>query len=404
MGGIVGILAFDKVWNVAPFIKYSLMGLQHRGYRSTFIGLLNEGSLSSKEFSAAPEDIEIEGLNGWIGVGENSSSGKNYVVSNNGILVYDGYVSNPKELIECVEKDYEKVLENDLGIFSMIYLSRSGYIIGFRDESGIKPLWLGGFGFDLAILASESVGISVIGAEPIREVKPGEVIFIDRYRVHSKQLKEPKPQYCSIEYIYQSRIDSVYNGSAIYDVRIKIGEELAKERPIVADVVIGVPDTAIPFAIGYARALGLRFDLGFARTGSPIRTMLASDEFMKVVGVQLKLNPIQSAVSGKRVVLIDDSMVTGTTLKLTAFMLRKMGAKEIHVLIGSPKLTNKCPYGVEIPDQKYLIAANLDERSIIRELGVDSIYWLSIDGLYRVIGHKNLCLGCMLGKYPKVVK
>ncbi|MEM0373480.1 MAG: phosphoribosyltransferase family protein, partial [Sulfolobales archaeon] len=339
MGGIVGILAFDKVWNVAPFIKYSLMGLQHRGYRSTFIGLLNEGSLSSKEFSAAPEDIEIEGLNGWIGVGENSSSGKNYVVSNNGILVYDGYVSNPKELIECVEKDYEKVLENDLGIFSMIYLSRSGYIIGFRDESGIKPLWLGGFGFDLAILASESVGISVIGAEPIREVKPGEVIFIDRYRVHSKQLKEPKPQYCSIEYIYQSRIDSVYNGSAIYDVRIKIGEELAKERPIVADVVIGVPDTAIPFAIGYARALGLRFDLGFARTGSPIRTMLASDEFMKVVGVQLKLNPIQSAVSGKRVVLIDDSMVTGTTLKLTAFMLRKMGAKEIHVLIGSPKLT-----------------------------------------------------------------
>lgn len=400
-GGIVGILAFDKVWNVVPFLKYAMMGLQHRGYKSSFLGVLSEDGVKYKDFDLAPEDLNIEEIKGWAGVGGNFSSTRNYVISENGILVYDGVINDPKGLISIIEKDFESALSRDLGVFSMVYLSKSGYIIGYRDESGIKPLWLGGFGFDLAIISSESVGINVIGAEPKREVLPGELVYIDRYRVYTKQLKDPKPAYCSIEYVYQSRIDSIYNDSIIYDIRVRIGEELAKERPINADVVIGVPDTAIPFAIGYARSLGLRYDLGFTRTGSPIRTMLASDEFMKVVGAQLKLNPIESVVSGKRVVVIDDSMVTGTTLKLTAFMLRKLGAKEIHVLIGSPKLVNRCPYGIEIPDQKYLIAANLDEMKIARELGVDSIYWLSIEGLYRAIGHKNLCLGCMLGKYPK---
>jgi amidophosphoribosyltransferase (EC 2.4.2.14) len=131
--------------------------------------------------------------------------------------------------------------------------------------------------------------------------------------------------------------------------------------------------------------------------------MLASNDFMKIVGVQLKLNVIKSAVFGKRVILIDDSMVTGTTLKNTIFSLRKMGAKEVHVLIGSPKLISYCPYGVEVPQSSELIAANLSEEEIAKVLGADSIYWLSIDGLYKVIGSKQLCLGCMLNSYPKVI-
>jgi len=183
---------------------------------------------------------------------------------------------------------------------------------------------------------------------------------------------------------------------------VKIGEQLAEEKKIDADVVIGVPDTAIPFAIGYSKKSGIPYDLGFTRTGSPIRTMLASDDFLKIIGVQLKLNPIKYVVKGKRVILIDDSMVTGRTLKNTVFALRSLGAKEVHVLIGSPKLISKCPYGMEVPEEKDLIAANLSEEEIAKVIGADSIYWLSLEGLYKVLG-KSICVGCMTRNYPKVI-
>ncbi|TRM73636.1 amidophosphoribosyltransferase, partial [Sulfolobus sp. B5] len=227
--------------------------------------------------------------------------------------------------------------------------------------------------------------------------------IIDKYHIESKQVRKPKKSYCAIEYIYQARIDSKVNEREVYDLRLRIGEQFAIERPLNADTVIGVPETALPFAIGYSRKLGLPMDLGFTRTGSPIRTMLASDSFLKIVGVQLKLNPIKTAVKGKRVVLIDDSMVTGTTIKNTVFNLRKLGAKEVHVLIGSPKLISNCPYGIEVPEEKELISANLNDSEIAKVLGVDSIYWLSLEGLIKVIGHNSLCLGCMTKKYPVVI-
>ncbi|MEM0113542.1 MAG: amidophosphoribosyltransferase, partial [Metallosphaera sp.] len=162
-------------------------------------------------------------------------------------------------------------------------------------------------------------------------------------------------------------------------------------------------ETALPFAVGYSRKLGLQFDLGFTRTGSPIRTMLASDSFLKVIGVQLKLNPIKSAVLGKKIVLIDDSMVTGTTIKNTIMSLRRLGAKEVHVLIGSPKLVSYCPYGIEVPEDKELIAANLSEAEVAKVLGADSIHWLSLDGLFKAISSRSLCTGCMTRRYPKVI-
>lgn len=402
MGGIVGILAFDKVWNVSKFLKYSLMGLQHRGYSSTEVAIINGDKLVKVSDKVAPEDFNIN-AEGWAGIGYTGSrEGKLYVFNEIAIVV-DGVVKDkPEEIAKSLLKDPENVKEIR-GAFSLLALTKEGEIIAYRDESGLKPLSLGGFGFDMGIISSEMTGIVVIGGDFRREINPGELVMMNRYNVESKQLTEEKPSFCAIEYIYQARIDSYVNRRHIYDLRIRIGEQLAEERYISGDTVIGVPDTAIPFAIGYSRKTGIPLNLGFTRTGSPIRTMLASDDFLKIVGVQLKLNPIKSAIFGKKVILIDDSMVTGATLKNTVFHLRRLGAKEVHVLIGSPKLISYCPYEVEIPPATELIAANLSDEEISRVIGADSIYWLSLEGLFKVIGDKRLCIGCMVGKYPKVI-
>ena len=403
MGGILGVYAFDKIWNVSKFLYYGLIGLQHRGYSYSGIVTLSDKGFSSVKDSVAPEDLKIDGLEGWAGVAYSGSRQGYPIISDYGVAVIDGVVKDVEGLLKGVYKDPEGALKESKGVFSLIFLTKDGRMIGYRDESGVKPLEIGGFGFDLAILSSETSGISVIGGEFKREINPGEMVYIDQYEVSYVKIKDAKPRFCSIDIIYQSRIDSHVFGVDIYDIRVRIGEQLAEERRIDADVVIGVPDTAIPYAIGYSRKTGIPFNLGFTRTGSPIRTMLASDDFLKIIGVQLKLNPIKSSVKGKRVVLIDDSMVTGRTLKNTVFNLRSLGAKEVHVLIGSPKLISYCPYGMEVPEEKELIAANLSDEEISKVIGADSIYWLSLEGLFKVIGHRNLCTGCMTKVYPKEV-
>ncbi|WP_338600452.1 amidophosphoribosyltransferase [Sulfolobus tengchongensis] len=401
MAGILGILAFDEVWNVSKFLYYGLIGLQHRGYSRSGIAILSKDrNISIKSENVAPEDLEIREMRGWAGIGYAGIRHSYPLLFDNSAVVVDGPVKDIS-IFKQLMKDPEKTIEESIKEpITFIALSKDGQLIAYRDELGLKPLSLGGFGFDLAIISSEPTAMYVIGAELKREIKPGELVIIDKYHLESRQVKTPKKAYCTIEYVYQARIDSIVNEREIYDLRVKIGEELAIEYPIEADSVIGVPETALPFAIGYSRKLNLPLDLGFTRTGSPIRTMLASDAFLKIIGVQLKLNPIKSAVKGKRIVLIDDSMVTGTTLKNTIFNLRKLGAKEVHVLIGSPKLISQCPYGVEVPDEKELISANLDDKTIARVLGADSINWLSLEGLFKVVGHTNLCLGCMTKKYP----
>ena len=403
MSGIIGVYAYDKNWNISKFVYYGLVGLQNRGYSYSGITILKD-SFKSLSKDSAPEDLEIPpDFEGWSGIGYTGTKIGYPIITDYGAMVIDGVIKGDiNELAKELYKDPEKALTNAKGVFSLIFLSKDGRMVGYRDSYGIKPLEIGGFGFDLAILSSETSGISVIGGEFRRELKPGEIAFIDNYEISYSQVSESKHYYCAIDLIYQSRIDSFVFNKYIYEVRVKVGEQLAEERKIDADVVIGVPDTALPFAIGYSRKTDIPFDLGFTRTGSPIRTMLASDDFLKVIGVQLKLNPIKSVVKGKRVILIDDSMVTGRTLKNTVFSLRSLGAKEVHVLIGSPKLISRCPYGMEVPEEKDLIAANLSDEEIAKVIGADSIYWLSLEGLRKVLGN-NLCLGCMTKSYPKVI-
>ncbi|MGC9105901.1 MAG: amidophosphoribosyltransferase [Thermoprotei archaeon] len=406
MAGIVGVLAFDRIWNVSKFVFYGMMGVQHRGYAHSGLSVLGEGFSTIRE-KKAPEDLDEEKvaqLNGWAGVGYSGNVEGVPVEGREAVMVYDGVIKGDlPALADAIARDPEKALAEMRGAASLIVLTKDGRMIGYRDDYGIKPLQIGGFGFDMAIVASESSAFNVLGSEMTKELQPGEMVIVDTYGVELKQVKEPKRAYCAIDLVYQSRIDSRVFDADIYEVRVRIGEALAEERPINADVVIGVPETAIPYAIGYSRKLGLRLDLGFTRTGSPVRTMLAKDDFLKVVGVQLKLNPIKASVKGKRVVLIDDSMVTGNTLKNTVFNLRRLGAREVHVLIGSPKLVSACPYGMEVPDSKELIAANLSDEEIAKVIGADSIYWLSIEGLYKALGTKGLCTGCMTRVYPKVI-
>lgn len=402
MAGIVGILAFDKIWNVSKFLYYSLMGLQHRGYATSGVALLDE-RIRGKVRDVPPEDLDVE-LSGWAGIGYAGTRRGYPVITEEVAIVVDGVLKvDLEQFSRKLVSDPEGALLNSRGAFSLVALTADGNLIAYRDETGLRPLSLGGFGFDMGIVASEPVAMWVIGGEFRREIRPGELVVLSRLNVKSKQLKESKKAYCSIEYVYQARIDSFVNESEVYWARLKIGEQLAEERPVEADVVVGVPDTALPFALGYSRRLGIPLELGFTRTGSPIRTMLASDDFLKIVGVQLKLNPIKGAVHGKRVVLIDDSMVTGTTLKNTIASLRRLGAKEVHVLIGSPKLISRCPYGIEVPEEKELIAANLPEEEIAKVLGADSIHWLSMEGLRKALSSDHLCVGCMTKVYPKVV-
>ncbi|AWS00653.1 amidophosphoribosyltransferase [Metallosphaera hakonensis] len=401
MAGIVGVLAFDRIWNVSKFLYYSMIGLQHRGYATSGVVMLNEG-MESFINDVSPEDLEFQ-LDGWAGIGYTGSR-RGYPIHNDEVAIsVDGVLKDPQGFLRTFTKDREKALEEAKGAFSLVALTREGEVIGYRDETGVRPLSLGGFGFDMGIIASEPVAMNVIGGDFRREILPGEMVTISGLNVKSVILKEPKKAYCSIEYVYQARIDSFVNEGNVYETRVRIGEQLADEKPIYADTVIGVPETALPFAVGYSRKLGIPLDLGFTRTGSPIRTMLASDSFLKIVGVQLKLNPIKGAVFGKRVVLIDDSMVTGTTLKNTIMSLRRLGAKEVHVLIGSPKLVSSCPYGIEVPEDKELIAANLSEDDIAKVLGADSIHWLSLEGLQKAISRSTLCTGCMTKSYPKVI-
>ena len=208
--------------------------------------------------------------------------------------------------------------------------------------------------------------------------------------------------YCSFEYVYYARPDSVMNGIHVYEVRRRIGLLLAKENPVEADVVIGVPETAIPFAMAYSQATGIPVEMGFMRTGRSVRTAIKPTQFERLVGVQLKLNPIRAAVKGKRVVLIDDSVVRGTTLRNTVYLLRKRGAKEVHVRIGSPAIVARCPYGTAVPPEDELIGRALKPDEIAQVIGADSFSYLSVDGLTEAIGlsKNSLCLGCFTGEYP----
>ena len=274
------------------------------------------------------------------------------------------------------------------GAFSIVAMTRSK-LIGVRDALGIRPLVLGKLG-DAYVLASETCALDIIGAQFEREIEPGEMVVITEEGLQSFRPFEPqKPRPCIFEYVYFSRPDSVLGGKSVYEVRRNIGAELAKESPVEADMVCPIPDSGTPAAIGYSQTSGIPFEMGIVRHQYVGRTFIEPTEQVRNLGVRLKLNVNRALMRGKRVILVDDSIVRGTTSRKIKDMVLEAGAKEVHFRIASPPTIWPCFFGVDMPSREELLAANMTEEEMRDYLGMTSLKFVSIDGLYRAMGHPN---------------
>lgn len=297
-------------------------------------------------------------------------------------------------------------LEQVEGAWSLVALFDDG-IVGVRDPLGVRPLVVGELD-GATILASETCALDILGAAFIRDVEPGEMVVVDRRGVESLRPFRSRPRrFCIFEYVYFARPDSVIEGRGVYEVRKRIGAELAREAPADADLVVPVPDSGVPAAIGYAQASGLPFELGIVRNHYVGRTFIEPTDSIRHLGVKLKHNANPATLGGKRVVLVDDSIVRGTTSTKIVAMVRNAGAREVHMRIASPPTTHSCFYGVDTPERAKLLAARHSIEDMARIIGVDSLAFLSIDGLYRAVGApgregeaRNFCDACFTGDYP----
>jgi amidophosphoribosyltransferase len=296
------------------------------------------------------------------------------------------------------------------GAYSLVALSGSE-LFGVRDPLGVRPLVLGELE-GAWLLASETCALDIMGASFVRDVEPGEVVVISETGIKSlKPFARPPRRFCIFEYVYFARPDSAVEGQSVYEVRKQIGAALAKESGVPADVVIPVPDSGVPAAIGYSQAADLPFELGIIRNHYVGRTFIEPTDQIRHLGVKLKHNANRATVAGKRVVLIDDSIVRGTTSKKIVTMLRQAGAAEVHMRIASPPITDPCFYGVDTPERGELMAAQHDVATIARLIGVDSLAFLSIDGLYQAVSGARrdarvpqFCDACFSGDYPTLLE
>ena len=292
------------------------------------------------------------------------------------------------------------------GAYSLVCVAKD-MLIGVRDPLGVRPLVLGKQG-DAYVLASESCALDIVGAEIVRDLDPGEIVVITKAGIKSiKPFPAKQSRFCVFEYIYFARPDSVLEGRGVYHARKAIGAELANESRADADLVVPVPDSGVPAALGYAEAAKIPFELGIIRNHYIGRTFIQPTQQGRNDSVKMKHNANPATVRGKRVVLVDDSIVRGTTSRKIVAMMRAAGAAEVHMRIASPPTTNPCFYGVDTPDKDQLIAAKLDIDAIAKEIGADSLAFISIDGLYRAMGEAGrnpdgpqFCDACFTGDYP----
>jgi amidophosphoribosyltransferase len=280
-------------------------------------------------------------------------------------------------------------------------------MIACRDPLGIRPLEMGRLG-DAIVFASETVAFDVVGATYERSVEPGEIVIVAKGEVRSiKPFKALNPRPCVFEHIYFARPDSITGGTSIYSVRKSIGAQLAVENPVKADLVIPVPDSGVPAAIGYAQQSGIPFELGIIRSHYVGRTFIQPTDNIRHLGVKLKHNANRALIAGKSIVLIDDSIVRGTTSLKIVQMMREAGASEVHMRIASPPTRHSCFYGVDTPEREKLLAAQHDVEGMREWIQADSLAFISIEGLYRAVGEDNrndirpqYCDACFTGDYP----
>lgn len=444
--GVFGIYSNDNI-DVASLTYYGLYSLQHRGQESAGIVVSDGEKLHCHKgmgliYDAfTKEDLKsLSSINGKIAVGHVRYSTMGTSTINNAqplvcefklgslAIAHNGNLVNAEVIRELLEdggcvfqttidsevilyliaKGAKKGIEN--AVFDAMQAVKGSYaivlctkdkLIGARDPNGIRPLCIGKID-NSYIICSESCALDTIGAEFVRDVNPGEIVIIDKDGVKSINFSErTKCATCSFEYVYFARPDSVIDGIDVYSSRVRCGEMLYKEYPVDADIVIGVPDSGLPAAVGFAKASGIPYGIGLIKNKYVGRTFIAPSQEMRERAVSVKLNVLKSNIKGKRVVIIDDSIVRGTTSKKIVEALRRAGAKEVHFRISSPAVKHPCYFGIDTSYRSELIAARLNMEEIKKELGVDSIGYLSINGMVKAIGReKGFCLGCFNGVYP----
>lgn len=451
-----GIFGVNGVTDAANFVALGLHALQHRGQEAGGIVAYDRenGFNSVHRFGYVRDNFTKKSLMETL-PGDNALGHVRYSTSgskgNTAIrdvqpffgefsmggcaIAHNGNITNAdslrKELIdrgaifqsssdsECIihlmarsiQKNHTSRIKDALarveGAFSVIAMTRSK-LIGIRDPRGVRPLVLGKIGSGY-VLSSETCALDIIGAEYIREIEPGEVIVVSSKGIESSfPFEKLPPRPCIFEHVYFSRPDSILGGKSVYETRRQIGIELAREYPVDADLVCPVPDSGTPAAIGYSHESGIPYGMGIIRNSYMGRTFIEPSEQIRNMGVRLKLNVNRALIAGKRVILVDDSVVRGTTSRKIKEMVLDAGAAEVHFRIASPPTAWPCFYGVDTPDRKQLLAAGMTEEEMREHLNVDSLKFVSLDGLYRACGIPNgrdakqpaYCDACFSGKYP----
>ncbi|MGF1489489.1 MAG: amidophosphoribosyltransferase [Prochloraceae cyanobacterium] len=446
--GVFGIYAPER--EVAKLTYFGLFALQHRGQESagiaTFTGekvrYHKDMGLVNQVFR---EDI-LEKLEGNLAVGHTrySTTGSSLKVNAQPAIIetkrgklalaHNGNLVNAKELRAELERrncEFKTTTDSELialaiatevdkgkdwlegaiaafqmcsGAYSLAIATPVG-LMGARDSRGIRPLVIGTLGDNPTryVLASETCGLDIIGAEYLRDVEPGELVWITEEGLASFHwAREPQKKLCIFEMIYFSRPDSIMHEETIYSYRLRLGEQLAKESPVEADIVMGVPDSGIPAAIGFSRRSGIAYGEGLIKNRYVGRTFIQPTQNMRQSGIKMKLNTLKDVLTDKRVIIVDDSIVRGNTSRKIVKALRDAGASEVHMRISSPPVTHPCFYGIDTDNQDQLIAATKSVRDIADKIGVDSLAYLSWEGMLAVTGEdpKNFCSACFTGDYP----
>jgi amidophosphoribosyltransferase len=288
------------------------------------------------------------------------------------------------------------------GAFSLVIMTENE-LIGIRDPHGFRPLCLGKLD-DGWVLSSETCALDLIHAKFVRDIEPGEIVVINREGVHSIQStpEQTRRAFCMFEYVYFARPDSTINGRSVYKARVEMGRQLAREFPVDADIVVPVPDSGVYASLGYSEEAKIPYELAFIRNHYVGRSFLQPSQLIRDFNVRVKLNLIEELVAGKRVIIVDDSIVRGTTCKARVKTLKEAGAKEVHVRVSCPPHMNPCVYGIDFPDRNKLMAANHSVEAIRDYLNADSLHYLSVDGMIKATGlpKENFCLACWDGNYP----
>ena len=458
--GVVGIFGAD---NAARLSYFALTSLQHRGQESAGIAVSDGTKIklhkSTGLVSDAFEQNHFEKLDGNIAVGhvryataggrtiENAQPFLNSFKNGSIALAHNGQLVNHTKMREMLE-DYGSTFSSSsdseviLKLIVRKYIENGGHLgttdnsisneaetqrrfieavkqtalqikgsfaltimtekllIGVRDPNGIRPLCLGTIEGASYILASESCAIDAVNGQFIRDVEPGEMVIINRDGLRSIKYTQDKKRTCIFEYVYFARPDSVIDGISVQEARYKMGEVLAREAAVDADVVIGVPDSGIGAALGYARASGVPYGMGIIKNKYIGRTFIAPTQAEREAMVFVKLNAIKSDLEGKRVIVIDDSIVRGTTSRRLVQILRRAGAREVHFRVSSPPVKFPCHLGIDTPSKAELISSSHELEAIRTEIGADSLAFISLEGMIEALGADAFCKGCFNGEYP----